>query len=42
MKKNDLPTIANFNLNIDLKRLRQTTNELSKKFVDVKTANPML
>ena len=42
MKKNDLPTIANLNLNIDLKRLRQNTDELSKKFVDVKTANPML
>ena len=42
MKKQDLPTIANLNLDIDLERLRQATDTLAEKFVDVKTANPML
>ena len=42
MKKQDLPTIANLNLEIDLKALREATDTLAEKFVDVRTANPML
>ncbi|MDB4345037.1 aspartyl/asparaginyl beta-hydroxylase domain-containing protein [bacterium] len=42
MKKQDLPTITNFNLKIDLQKLQKATDELAAKFVDVKTANPML
>jgi len=42
MKKQDLPTTANLNLDIDLERLRQATDTLAEKFVDVRTANPML
>lgn len=42
MKKQDLPTIANLNLDIDLARLREATDTLAQKFVDVRTANPML
>ena len=42
MKKNTLPTVANLNLNIDLTELREATDMLANKFVDVKTANPML
>ena len=34
--------MANFNLNIDLERLRTETDKLTEKFVDVRTANPML
>ena len=42
MKKADLPSIHNFNLNIDLDELRSATDTLAEKFVDVRTANPML
>tara|TARA_B100000965_G_C19490442_1_gene712759 strand:- start:250 stop:861 length:612 start_codon:yes stop_codon:yes gene_type:complete len=42
MKKQDLPTVANLNLDIDLARLREATDTLAQKFVDVRTANPML
>lgn len=42
LKKHQLPTIADFNLNIDLKRLQEETDKLAEKFVDVRTANPML
>ncbi len=42
MKKQDLPTIADFKLNIDLDRLRKECDNLAEKFVDVRTANPML
>lgn len=42
MKKHDLPTVANLDLNIDLDKLRFETDKLSQKYVDVKTANPML
>ena len=42
MRKQDLPTIKNFNLNIDLNRLQKATDALAEKFVDVRTANPML
>lgn len=42
MRKHDLPTIANLNLKIDLVKLQQETDKLAEKFVDVRTANPML
>lgn len=42
MKKQDLPSTANLNLDIDLTRLREATDTLAQKFVDVRTANPML
>jgi hypothetical protein len=42
MKKKDLPSLANLNLNIDLDKLRQECDSLAQKFVDVRTANPML
>ena len=42
MKKHELPTIANFNLNIDLKDLQLEAHKLYEKFTDVRTANPML
>jgi len=42
MKKQDLPTIKNFNLNINLEKLQKATDALAAKFVDVRTANPML
>jgi hypothetical protein len=42
IKKQNLPTISNFNLDIDLDRLRIETDKLTRRFVDVRTANPML
>lgn len=42
LKKHQLPTISNFNLKIDLERLQKETDKLAEKFVDVRTANPML
>lgn len=42
MNKHELPTIANFNLKVNLERLQQETDKLAAKFVDVRTANPML
>lgn len=42
MKKQDLPTLANLNLNIDLEKLQAEADALAQKFVDVRTANPML
>jgi len=42
MKKQDLPTIANLNLDINLEKLREETNKLAEKFVDVRSANPGL
>ena len=42
MNKKHLPSIHNFNLNIDLKELQNATDTLAEKFVDVRTANPML
>lgn len=42
LKKYQLPTIKNFNLNIDLNKLQRNCDKLVEKFVDVKTANPML
>lgn len=41
-KKHQLPTIADLNLNIDLDKLRHECDKLAGKFVDVRTANPML
>lgn len=42
MKKHDLPSIADFNLDIDLIKLQESTDLLAEKFVDVRSANPML
>lgn len=42
MNKHELPTIANLNLQIDLQKLQEETDKLAEKFVDVRTANPML
>jgi hypothetical protein len=42
MNKKDLPTIADLGLDIDLTRLQKETDKLAEKFVDVRTANPML
>src|SRR6056300_2042991 len=42
MKKHNLPTLANFNLDIDLERLRKECDNLAGRFVDVRSANPML
>ena len=42
MKKHQLPTIYNFGLDIDINKLQQECDKLAEKFVDVRTANPML
>lgn len=42
MKKQDLPTILDLKLDIDLKKLQTECDLLAEKFVDVRTANPML
>jgi len=42
MNKKNLPSIHNFNLKIDNNLLQQATTNLMEKFVDVRTANPML
>ena len=42
LKKHQLPTIMNFNLDVDLNRLQKECDALAEKFVDVRTANPML
>ncbi len=42
MKKHDLPSVADFNLDIDLIKLKESTDLLAEKFVDVRSANPML
>tara|TARA_B100001057_G_C22853031_1_gene951731 strand:+ start:1563 stop:2174 length:612 start_codon:yes stop_codon:yes gene_type:complete len=42
MKKQDLPSIHNYQLDIDLQELRSACDTLAEKFVDVRTANPML
>ena len=41
-KKHQLPSIADLGLDIDLARLREEFNKIAEKFVDVRTANPML
>ena len=42
MNKKNLPSIHNYNLDIDLKELQSACDKLAEKFVDVRTANPML
>tara|TARA_R110000772_G_scaffold222251_1_gene332728 strand:+ start:1350 stop:1961 length:612 start_codon:yes stop_codon:yes gene_type:complete len=42
MKKHQLPSLANLNLDINLSKLQNEMIRLTEKFVDVKTANPML
>ena len=42
LSKHSLPTVADLNLNIDLDMLRYATDKLANKFVDVRSANPML
>ena len=42
LKKYNLPTIADFKLDIDLKKLQEECDKISQKFVDVRSANPML
>lgn len=42
MNKKNLPSIHNYNLDIDLKELQSACDKLAGKFVDVRTANPML
>ena len=42
MKKQNLPTIANYRLDIDLRRLRFSCDWIAEKFTDVRSANPML
>ena len=42
MHKKDLPTIADLGLDVNLDKLRAETDKLAEKFVDVRTANPML
>ena len=42
MKKHSLPSIANLKLDIDLNKLQGEMIRLAEKFVDVRTANPML
>jgi flagellar biosynthesis/type III secretory pathway chaperone len=42
LKKHNLPTIADFKLDIDLKKLQSECDKISEKFTDVRSANPML
>ena len=42
LSKHNLPTVQDLNLNIDLVKLREATDNLAEKFVDVRSANPML
>ena len=42
VNKHNLPTIADLKLDIDLNKLRQSTDKLNNKFKDVRSANPML
>ena len=42
LSKHNLPTVRDLNLNIDLDKLRKATDNLAEKFVDVRSANPML
>lgn len=41
-KKHELPSMANLNLDIDLNELQAAMIRLAERFVDVRTANPML
>lgn len=42
LNKKKLPTIAQLPIEVDLELLRKATDSLAGKFVDVRTANPML
>jgi len=42
MKKHNLPSICDFNLDISSIRLQEETDKLAEKFTDVRSANPML
>ena len=42
MRKHQLPSIANLKLDINLNKLQGEMIRLAEKFVDVRTANPML
>lgn len=42
LSKKNLPTIAQLPIEINLEKLRSETDKLAEKFVDVRTANPML
>jgi hypothetical protein len=42
MNKHNLPTIAKLPLEIELDKLQKACDDLASKFVDVRTANPML
>ena len=42
MNKKNLPSLHNFNLNIDLQKLQSQCDTLAEMFVDVRTANPGL
>ena len=42
MNKHNLPTIAKLPLVIELDKLQKACDDLASKFVDVRTANPML
>lgn len=42
MNKHQLPTFADFNLNINLEKLQNETDKIIDKFIDVCSANPML
>ncbi len=42
MRKHELPSMANLNLDINLNKLQGEMIRLAEKFVDVRTANPML
>ena len=41
-KKYQLPTIAELNINVNLKKLQQEANKFSHMYKDVRSANPML
>jgi hypothetical protein len=42
MKKQNLPSVSNLNLSIDLPKLQAACDEISYQFTDVMTANPQL
>ena len=42
MNKKNLPSLHNFNLDIDLQKLQSQCDTLAEMFVDVRTANPGL
>ena len=42
LSKHNLPTILDLKLNIDLDKLRNATDKLADKFLDVESANPGL